>query len=214
MPLQEDMFPITYLARNPELQHLWKHPLIKSFLLLKWRRLNFPIYSNMILQSFYLISCICYTAFVFGANDTPDWLRVVVIISMVALLLLQVLVETLIIKEYISKSETMNIWQRVIRFVIDRSTTSELAIFFVWSMVYVLVGLVLWDYDFGNRNIRRFFAALLILVLAYMLTRSIGSLPFQEISIHMIMLRKVSKSLVWGLINFSEMGSYKFGDKF
>ena len=45
----EEMKPLMKLAENPELQHFLIHPTIASFILLKWNKLSFLVYINLIM---------------------------------------------------------------------------------------------------------------------------------------------------------------------
>lgn len=45
----EEMKPLMKLAESPELQHFLIHPTIASFILLKWNKLSFLVYINLIM---------------------------------------------------------------------------------------------------------------------------------------------------------------------
>lgn len=57
----EEMKPLKKIAENPELRQLLSHPTIASFIILKWKKLSFVVYSNLVLIVLFMISFIPFT---------------------------------------------------------------------------------------------------------------------------------------------------------
>lgn len=61
VPLQknnEEMKPLSDIADNVELRRLVTHPVLSSFILLKWNKINFLVYINLFMILFYMFSFI------------------------------------------------------------------------------------------------------------------------------------------------------------
>lgn len=65
----DEMAPIEYMAKSNELKHLVKHPLIASFLFLKWHRLALIFYTNFFCYTIYCMSMMFFLLFCYGNND-------------------------------------------------------------------------------------------------------------------------------------------------
>ncbi len=57
----EEMKPLKKIAENPELLQLLSHPTIASFIMLKWKKLSFVVYSNLVLIVLFMMSFIPFT---------------------------------------------------------------------------------------------------------------------------------------------------------
>lgn len=57
----EEMKPLKKIAENAELKPLLSHPTIASFILLKWKKLGFVVYSNLLLIVLFMITFIPFT---------------------------------------------------------------------------------------------------------------------------------------------------------
>lgn len=62
----DEMAPIEYMARSADLKHLVKHPLIASFLFLKWHQLALVFYANFICYTVYCLALIMYVLCCYG----------------------------------------------------------------------------------------------------------------------------------------------------
>lgn len=65
----EEIRPLQRLADNVELQSLLAHPTIASFILLKWNKISFLVYINMIITLAFLLS---FIVFAYLCQNLPD----------------------------------------------------------------------------------------------------------------------------------------------
>lgn len=63
---------LLYMSQNPELRPLLKHPVMTSFLFLKWQRISWLFYTNMTFYSMFCLLLIGYILIGYGPNDRPD----------------------------------------------------------------------------------------------------------------------------------------------
>lgn len=178
---EEEMLPITYIAKNPELRHLMKHPLVASFLYLKWHRLSPLFYINLFLYFIFSASLIGYSVFCYG-HDVAEWANLLWSVSIIGAL--YVLLRELF--QFLTAP-------KVYFFTIEN---------WIEIAMLVLSGLVLSDMEFTDGN-RRFVAAALILLLALEFAFLVGALPILSFSTHMVMLKTVFTSLLRSLAFYS-----------
>ncbi|XP_063989304.1 transient receptor potential cation channel protein painless-like [Diachasmimorpha longicaudata] len=55
-----EMETLSYMSKNSSLKHLLKHPIISSFLHLKWHRIQYILYANFAFYVFFYIFINCY----------------------------------------------------------------------------------------------------------------------------------------------------------
>lgn len=178
----EEMLPISYIAKNPELRHLMKHPLISSFLFLKWHRLSMLFYLNLILYFLFSISLIGYSVWCYGHDVSKEWATLLWGVSVVGgcYVLLRELFQFFTAPQvYFSSVEN---WLEII--------------------MLALSGLVLSGVGITEEN-RRFVAATLILLLSLEFAVLVGALPILSFSTHMVMLKTVFQSLLKSLAFYS-----------
>lgn len=178
----EEMLPITYIAKNPELRHLMKHPLISSFLFLKWQRLSVLFYINLILYFLFCFSLIGYSVFCYGHDVSKEWAALLWSVSVVGgcYVLLRELFQFFTAPQvYFTSVEN---WIEI--------------------LMLALSGLVLSDVGITDEN-RRFVASTLILLLALEFAVLVGALPILSFSTHMVMLKTVFTSLLRSLAFYS-----------
>lgn len=60
-----EMVALRYIAENKALKHLLKHPLLASFLYIKWSRIRHILYANLL---FYLVFYILLNSYIIFAN--------------------------------------------------------------------------------------------------------------------------------------------------
>lgn len=178
----EEMRPITYIAKNPELRHLMKHPLMSSFLFLKWQRLSMLFYINLILYFFFSISLIGYSVFCYGHDISSEWAALLYYVSVIG-------------GCYV-----------LLRELFQFCTAPQVYFFSVenWieMLMMVLSILVLSGVGITEEN-RRFVASTLILLLALEFAVLVGALPILSFSTHMVMLKTVFTSLLRSLAFYS-----------
>lgn len=178
----EEMVPIEYIAQNPELKHLVKHPLISSFLFLKWYRLGPLFYTNLVFYSFFCLSLLLYLVFCYGhdvSSETDMAVRCCAAIG----------VCYVIIRE-------------MFQFL-----TSPLGYFknlenYIEMVLIVMSVVVLYGAQF-EPSTRRILASVVILLIAVEFSVLVGALPIFSFSTHLVMLKTVSISLLRSLTFYS-----------
>lgn len=64
-----EMQSLRYIAETKALKHLLKHPLLTSFLFIKWSRIRYILYANLF---FYLVFYVLLNAYVIFANSKSE----------------------------------------------------------------------------------------------------------------------------------------------
>ncbi|XP_033216474.1 transient receptor potential cation channel protein painless-like [Belonocnema kinseyi] len=65
-----EMLALLYIAENKALKHLLKHPLLASFLYIKWSRIRHILYANLLFYLVFYIFLNCYIIFANSKNET------------------------------------------------------------------------------------------------------------------------------------------------
>lgn len=173
--LQDEMTPIAFIADSKELRHLLQHPLISSFLFLKWHRLSVIFYLNFLLYTFFTVSIIAHTLLKFHESEHHALTALFGLFSWIGIVYL-------IVRE-------------CIQFVM-----SPLIYFYSVTnlMEIVLIILAIFNCIEANydRETQRVLAVFTILLVSLEFCLLVGSLPVLSISTHMLMLRAVSSSFI------------------
>lgn len=179
----DEMAPIEYMAKSNELKHLVKHPLIASFLFLKWHRLAMIFYTNFFCYTIYCMSMIFFLLFCYGNSERNAALNTV-LYAICAIGGLYVFIRELT------------------QFVI--SPRVYVKTFENWMEVTLIVMtvVVLTSEDYKDST-RRTFAAITILLAVCEFFILTGSLPVLSFSTHLVMLKTVSKSFLKSLMLYS-----------
>lgn len=166
-----EMETIEYMSKSSELRHLVRHPLISSFLFLKWNRLAFIFYVNFLLCLFFAISTVAYILCCY--NEEPQSVEIKIILQCItAVLLIYIVVRE--ISQFIFAPRV---------YLKSLENYLELALI-------VLVVLIL--FDLCANEWRRTVAATTILIIAIEIFLLAGSLPFWSFSTHYVMLKTVT----------------------
>lgn len=173
--LQDEMTPIAYIAATKELRHLLQHPLISSFLFLKWHRLSVIFYLNFLLYTFFTVSIITHTLLKFHDSDNHALTALFGLCSWIGIVYL-------IIRELIqfAMSPLLHFW----------SVTNLMEIALI---VLSILTCIESSYD---KETQRVLAVFTILLVSLEFCLLVGSLPVLSISTHMLMLRAVSSSFI------------------
>lgn len=178
----DEMAPVEYMAKSKELKHLVKHPLIASFLFLKWHRLSTVFYANFVCYSIYCLALISYLLFCYGQNAPRPLAACLYTISAVGGL-------------YVLAREVAQLIMSPKVYMTNRENYLELAL--IGMTVAVLV-----PHDYAEST-RRTVAAITILLAVSEFFLLTGSLPVLSFSTHLVMLKTVSKSFLRGLLLYS-----------
>lgn len=173
-----EMTSIEYIAESNELRHLIRHPLIASFLFLKWNRLALIFYLNFLLCSLFAVSSISYILVCY--NEEPQSVELKNMMRCV----------TLILTAYIAVRELS-------QFIFSpriylKSLENYLECVLVALMVMILFNICP---DGWPRTV----AATSILLIALEIFLLAGSLPFWSFSTHYVMLKTVTWSFLRSL---------------
>lgn len=179
----EEMLPIVYIAKCKELRFLMTHPLITSFLFIKWHRLFSMFLLNLVLYSIFCFSLIVYVVFFYGRSVEHGFLaQLFTLLTILGIVIVTV--------------------REILQFAINPGNYLKTFINYLEITLIVMTIVVLAttpeDYrDFGNAH--RFFASFTILLAALELSLLISSLPNSFISMHIVMLKRVSYSFLKSL---------------
>lgn len=182
-----EMAPIAHIAGTAELRHLAKHPLVASFLFLKWYRLTPAFYLNFVCFAAFCVSLIAYILCQNGA--VPASLRP----------LLAVLVAGGTV--YVLLRELGKLTVAPAYFVRNASAYLSLAL-------VLLAGTLLADEataDGVPETWRRTVAAVAILLAVDEFFVLLGSLPVMSFSTHLVMLLTVARSFLRSLLLYAIM---------
>ncbi|GAB0088031.1 Transient receptor potential cation channel protein painless [Sergentomyia squamirostris] len=178
----EEMTPIYEMTKSTDLRHLLKHPLISSFLFLKWHRLGAIFYGNLILYSISTLTIILYILLCYGKDVSPEMSLFMLIVSTLGVL-------------FIIIRECSQFITAPIQYFRQMENYLEMTI--IGISIVVLSG-----YDVTDHT-RRVIAAILILLSAIEFSLLVGSLPHLSISTHMVMLKTVSITFIRSLMLYS-----------
>lgn len=179
----DEMAPIEYMAKSNELKHLVKHPLIASFLFLKWHRLAMIFYTNFFCYTIYCMSMIFFLLFCYGNNERNATLNTV-LYTICAIGGLYVFMRELI------------------QFVISPRVYLKTLENWMEVTLIVMTVVVLTSENYKDTT-RRTFAAITILLAVCEFFILTGSLPVLSFSTHLVMLKTVSKSFLKSLMLYS-----------
>lgn len=173
-----EMTSIEYIAESSELRHLIRHPLIASFLFLKWNRLALIFYVNFLLCSLFAVSSISYILVCY--NEEPNSAELKHLMRTI----------TLMLTAYIAVRELS-------QFVFSPRIYLKSLENYLECVLIALVVLIL--FDICSDGWRRTVAATSILLVALEIFLLAGSLPFWSFSTHYVMLKTVTWSFLRSL---------------
>lgn len=174
----DEMSSIEYISESNELRHLIRHPLVASFLFLKWNRLAFIFYMNFVLCSLFAVSTVSYVIFCY--NDEPSSVELKNLLRLV----------TLVLTIYIAVRE-------ISQFTFSPCVYLRSLENYLECALVVMVLLIL--FDICSESWRRTVAATSILLIAVEIFLLAGSLPFWSFSTHYVMLKTVTWSFLKSL---------------
>ncbi|XP_016946846.1 transient receptor potential cation channel protein painless [Drosophila biarmipes] len=173
--LHDEMAPIAFIADSKEFRHLLQHPLISSFLFLKWHRLSVIFYLNFLFYSIFTASIIAHTLLKYHESDYTALTVLFEVLSWMG-------IGYLIIREVIQ-------WVMApVRYFCSITNDMEVAL-----IILSICTCIESNFD---KETQRVLAVLTILLVAMEFCLLVGSLPVLSISTHMLMLREVSGTFV------------------
>lgn len=174
----DEMATIEYMSQSSELRHLIRHPLIASFLFLKWNRLAFIFYVNFILCSLFAVSTVSYVLFCY--NEEPSSMEIKQMMRCIT----TVLTIYIVVREISQFTFSPRVYLTSLENYLE-------------CTLIVLVVLIL--SDLCSDEWRRTIAATSILIIAIEIFLLAGSLPFWSFSTHYVMLKTVTWSFLKSL---------------
>lgn len=181
-----EMSPIMYMTRSLELKELLKHPVIASYLYLKWIRLSPMFYVNFGIFSIFFLSIATYLLLCFTSTcpQNLNWTLYLMSTILIFYVCLRELVQILMSPQmYIKHYQN---WLEL------------LMICMTAAVLFVPDSRQLYTTD-----TRRTLAALTILLVTFEQFELIGSLPILSFSAHLVMLKTIAKNLMKGLLIFA-----------
>lgn len=174
-PAQDEMAPIACIAKSKELRHLLQHPLISSFLFLKWHRLSCIFYINFVIYTLFTGAIVVYTLLKFHESDT----------NLTAIFAI---------------ASWMGICYLIIRELIQLLMAPKWNYFFsltnLLELALIVLAIMTCKESSFDKETQRVLAVCTILLVALEFCLLVGSLPVLSISTHMLMLRAVSSSFI------------------
>lgn len=173
-----EIAPLQTISDNSELRPLILHPVLSSFLYLKWSKLSPLFYGNLLMFSVFSVSLIIYLVLcqsvpVAERNDNGWYcfFYVMSFISLLVLMLREIFQCVLSPRDYVKS--LMN-WFEVVLIVLG------------WTVLLQSSG------DDVDNTSRRILRAVTILFAAFEFLQLAGTLPILSVSTHMVILRRVS----------------------
>lgn len=185
----EEIKPLMKLAENAELQHFLAHPTIASFILLKWNKLSFLVYINMVLILMFMMS---FIPFIVLCQTIPEeersgsfayiFFQVMSFISLSTLVVREVTQCMLSLTQYFT------------------NITNWIDICLMTSSLIIL----LFESQIPN-HVSRLLRTCIILLAAAEYFNLLGMVPIMSVSIHTKMFKRVCATFMKSLTFYSMM---------
>ncbi|XP_055547241.1 transient receptor potential cation channel protein painless-like [Wyeomyia smithii] len=181
--ISDEMLPIVYMANSGDMKPLLKHPVISSFVLIKWLRLSIYFYINFLICTTFFLAFTWYVVGCYGQDNVDRFLKE-------SLRIISLLGTT-----YIALREIGQMMLHTKMYLYSIENWMEITL--VVAAYTVLLK------EFEQSEIRQIISAVVILLSALEFTLLVGMLPVLSISTHMVMLKTVSKNFLKSLILYS-----------
>lgn len=182
-----EMKPLKVIAEAEELQRILLHPVLSSFVLLKWNKINFLIYINLILILFFMLT---FIPFIVLCQMTPDEERP----GSFTYNLFHVL--SFISLSFLIFRESMQFFLSIKQYVSAKGNWIDMAL--IISSVVIL----LFEDTIPN-HVSRVLRSIIILLAVAEYFNLLGLLPLLSISLYTKMFRKVAWTFVNSLAFYS-----------
>lgn len=180
-----EISPLKRMTANEELRSLVTHPVLSSFLYLKWSKLLFLFYMNLFLFSVFMVSFVYFVVLCQLTHKSERGIEfsILYVMSHIQLwiLMLRELLQCMLSYRHYFKSP-MN-WFEI--------------------TLIVLAWIVFANNDSSDVDEQRILRAVLILFLAFEFLQIIGTLPILMISTHMAMLKRVTITFLKSIALYS-----------
>lgn len=175
------------ISDNEELRSLVNHPVLSSFLFLKWSKLSFLFYTNLAFFSTFMAAFIIFIVLCQSLSEEDRkvnwWYRIFEAISVVSICLLMLREIFQCILSY--KHYFMNLmnWFEIALIVLG------------WVVFFYISRFV--------PDTQRILRAVLILGAAFEFLQIVGTLPYLSVSTHMVILKRVSITFLKSIALYS-----------
>lgn len=175
------------ISDNEELRSLVNHPVLSSFLFLKWSKLSFLFYTNLFMFSIFMVAFIIYIVLCQTMSKEERKINVVYTIF--------------------EKLSFFSIWLLMIRELFQcilsfKHYFMNLMNWFEMCLI-VLSWLVYTSISNFHDDDQRILRAVLILGAAFEFLQIVGTLPFLSVSTHMVILKRVSITFLKSIALYS-----------
>jgi hypothetical protein len=186
---RQEIAPLQNIADNSELRPLILHPVLSSFLFLKWSKLSFLFYGNLVLFATFMLSLIVYIvlcqSITMDERDKSFAYSFFYILSFVSIIILML--------------------REIFQFILSPKHYIKSPINWFEMALIVLAWIVLLQSndnkaDDGTQRILR---AVTILFAAYEFLQLVGTLPILSVSTHMVILKKVAITFLKSIALYS-----------
>lgn len=170
-----EISPLKRITENEELRSLVTHPVLSSFLFLKWSKLSFLFYTNLLVFSIFMITFIVYIVMSQSMElESRNKSLSFKILKFLSYVLLWVLVLRELSQFFLS-------YRHYLKSLIN------------WfEIVLIMLAWVVLSDDIEVYEYQRVLRAVLILFAAFEFLNIIGNLPILSVSTHMVMLKRVT----------------------
>lgn len=179
------------IAQNEELKNLVSHPVLSSFLLLKWARLGFCFYINLFICSMFmvvLISSVVLSEVKGYRKENPVFFSILMVLSWINVI-------ALISREFFQLAFNYKQYLR------NLSNWFEILLISLCCMFGFTIATTGVDHE-SDEN-QKAIKAFLIVGVCFEFLQIIGSLPIFSISTHMVILKRVSITFLKSLMFYS-----------
>lgn len=185
----EEMKPLQKIAENSELRHLLTHPTIASFILLKWNKLSFVVYINLLLIVLFMISFIPFTVLCQTIPvEQQSYSAIFITFQVLSLISLSLMILREVTQAMLSFR----------KYIFDLSNWVDISL--MTSSLIIL----LFETQIPN-HLSRLLRTLVILIAAVEYFNVLGMVPILSVSIYTKMYKKVCKTFVKSLAFYSMM---------
>ena len=183
---EQEIAPLDYIGKNSELKGLMKHPVLSSFLYLKWYKLNFLFVTNLLVFSLFFLSLICYIVLCYTLEEKESGQQKVRVCTYGISILGAILLTLRELMQFCLS------WKKYFRNFTN-----------VFEIIFILLTWTILLVNGLDSEKRRVISAITILMAAFELLMLIGSLPILSISTHMVILKKVSVTFLKSIALYS-----------
>jgi len=185
-----EIAPLHNIAIHSELRPLIRHPVLSSFLFLKWSKLAVLFHLNLALFSIFMISLIYYIVMcqtlTLEEQQNSRWFGIFWCLSAISIIMLAV-------------REAFQLFLSPLNYI--KSLIN------IFEIILILLGIALiFMYNKeqnSNDTFLRVLRAVTILFAAYEFLQLVGTLPYLNISTHMVILKKVALTFFKSLLLYS-----------